>query len=99
MFIATHPGLNQLPPSQQSFDRLKTKRSLIASDVLKLAKTYFEDARFVGQSEEVMRHAWWALRPDGLAYHAKPAPIDVEDIRSSDYVVSDQHPLVSLVNE
>jgi hypothetical protein len=72
---------------------------LIASDVLKLAKTYFEDARFVDQSEEVMRHMWWALRPDGLAYHAKPAPIDVEDIRSADYVVSDRHPLVSLVNE
>jgi hypothetical protein len=72
---------------------------LIASDVLKLVKTYFEDARFVDQPEEVSRHAWWALRPDGLAYHAKPAPIDVEDIRSVNYIVSDRHPLVSLINK
>ncbi|KAN0140195.1 hypothetical protein V8E53_002091 [Lactarius tabidus] len=79
------PRLNQLPPSQQSFDQLKTKHLLIASDVLKLVKTYFEDARFIDQPEEVSRHAWWALCPDNLAYHAKPAPINAEDIRSVDY--------------
>jgi hypothetical protein len=45
-----------------------------------------------------MRHAWWALCPDGLGYHAKPAPIGIKDIRSVDYIVSDQHSLVSLVN-
>jgi hypothetical protein len=72
---------------------------LIASDVLKLVKTYFEDTRFVDQPEEVSRHAWWALCPDGLAYHAKLAPIDVEDVRSINYIVSDWHPLVSLINK
>jgi hypothetical protein len=82
-----------MPPSQQLFDWLKTKRSLIASDVLKLVKTYFKDARFIDQSEEVMRHVWWALLPDGLGYHAKPAPIGVKDIRSIDYIVSDRHSL------
>ena len=97
--MATCPVLNQLHPFQQSFDRLKTKRSLIASDVLKIVKTYFEDARFVNQPQEVMDHAWWAVRPDGLAYHAKPAPIGVKDPRSVDYVVINWHPLVSLVNE
>jgi hypothetical protein len=66
---------------------------LIASDVLKLVKTYFEDARFVDQSKEVRKHAWWALRPDGLAYHAKPTPIDgPHDTRSVGYIVSDWHP-------
>jgi hypothetical protein len=71
---------------------------LIASDVLKLVKAYFKDARFIDQLEEVMRHAWWALHPDGLGYHAKLAPIGVKDIRSIDYIVSDRHSLVSLVN-
>ena len=93
------PWINQLYPSQQSLDWLKTKCSLIASDVMKIVKTYFEDARFVNQAREVKAHAWWGLRPDGLGYHAKPASIDVNDPGSAGYIVSDQHPLVSLVNE
>ncbi|KAN0137600.1 hypothetical protein V8E53_004651 [Lactarius tabidus] len=90
-FDATHPNISFMVTARNdivmtSFDRLKTKCLLIASDVLKLVKTYFEDARFLDQPEEVSRHVWWALCPDGLAYHAKPAPIDVEDVRSVDYI-------------
>ena len=98
MFMATRPELNQLHPSQQSLDQLKTKRSLIASDVMKIIKTYFEHARFVNQPEEVKAHVWWGVHPDGLGYHAKLALIGVTP-GSVDYVVSNQHPLVSLVNE
>jgi hypothetical protein len=93
-----HLGLNHPPPPQQSFNQLKTKCSLIASDVLKLVKTYFKNPRFIDR-EEVTRHAWWALCPDGLAYHAKPAPIDVKDTRRVDYVLCDWLPLVFLVNK
>ena len=93
------PRINQLYLSQQSLDRLKTKRSLIASDVMKIIKTYFKDTRFVNQPREVKAHAWWGLHPDGLGYHAKPALIDVNNPGSAGYIVSDQHPLVSLVNE
>ena len=62
---------------------------------MKIVKTYFEDARFVDQPAEVRRHAWWALRPDGLAYHAKPAPLGIDNTESADYIVSERYPLVS----
>ena len=96
--MATHPRLNQLHPSQQSLNRLKTKHSLIASDIMKIIKTYFEHARFVNQLEEVKAHVWWGVHPDGLGYHAKPALIGITP-GSIDYIVSNWHPLVSLVNE
>ncbi|KAF8257007.1 hypothetical protein EI94DRAFT_1819402 [Lactarius quietus] len=44
-------------------------------EVVELVKTYFEAAMFIDQSKEIKRHAWWALRPNGLAYNAKPTPI------------------------
>ncbi|KAN0140687.1 hypothetical protein V8E53_001514 [Lactarius tabidus] len=89
-FDVTHPNISYTVTAcndivTMSFDRLKTKRLLIASDFLKLVKTYFKNPRFVDR-EEVTRHVWWALRPDGLAYHAKPAPIDVKDTRSVYYI-------------
>ena len=98
MFMAMCPKLNQLHPSQQSLDQLKTKCLLITSDVMKIVKTYFKHARFVNQPEKVKAHAWWGVHPDGLGYHAKPAPIGITR-GSVDYVVSNWHPLVSLVNE
>jgi hypothetical protein len=73
---------------------------LIASDTLKLVKTYFEVVTFLDQSKEVKRHARWALRPDGLAYHAKPTPIDcIFKVTNPDYVVSDQCDLIPVVDE
>ena len=65
--MAMRPKLNQLHPSQQSLDQLKTKHSLIASDIMKIVKTYFEHARFVNQPEEVKAHAWWGVHPDCYA--------------------------------
>ncbi|KAF8257927.1 hypothetical protein EI94DRAFT_1708464, partial [Lactarius quietus] len=51
--LMTMLRLNHLTPSHQAFDQLKAKHSLIASDVLKLVKTYFEAAMFVDQSKEI----------------------------------------------
>jgi hypothetical protein len=63
---------------------------MIASDVLKHVKKYFEDNKFADKSQEIKKHAWWALRPDGLAYHAVPTPINIPfDPTSPEYVVSD----------
>ena len=77
-------------PTKQAFDRLKSKRSLIASEALKLVKKYFEANNFIDKSEDVKKHVWWALRPDGLAYQACPTPIDCPPDRTSPlYVVSD----------
>ena len=77
-------------PTKQAFDRLKSKRSLIASEALKLVKKYFKADNFIDKSEDVKKHVWWALRPDGLAYQACPTPIDCPPDRTSPlYVVSD----------
>jgi len=89
--VTVHPRFKRLPPSLQAFDRIKNKRSLIASDALKRVKSYFEDDRFLDQSKEVKRHVWWALRPDGPAYHAMPTLIDCPcKPKDLGYIVSDQ---------
>ncbi|KAI9437361.1 hypothetical protein BJY52DRAFT_1230174 [Lactarius psammicola] len=91
-FNATHPNISYVVTAHNdivatAFERVKTKRSLIASDVLKLVKNNFEDDRYVDQSQEVKKYAWWALRPDGPAYYANPTPMDCSlDRTSSNYV-------------
>ena len=83
------PWVELIALPRQAFDRLKAKRSLIASDVLKAVKKFFEDDQFTDQSQ-VKKYAWWALRPDGPAYQADPTPIDCPlDPESPQYIVSE----------
>ena len=89
--VTVHLGLKWLSPSLQAFDQVKNKWLLIASDTLKCVRIYFEANRFLDQSKEVKQHAWWALRPDGPAYHATPTPIDCPcKLQDPMYIVSHQ---------
>ncbi|KAI9429815.1 hypothetical protein H4582DRAFT_1825696 [Lactarius indigo] len=91
-FNAMHPNVSYTVAAGDaivttSFERLKSKRSLIASEALKHVKKYFEGDRFKDRPEDVKSHVWWALRPDGLAYQASPTPIDCPfDRKSPEYI-------------
>ncbi|KAF8259079.1 hypothetical protein EI94DRAFT_1707407, partial [Lactarius quietus] len=85
-FISEHPfqtfvnnSMSFVAIVQEAFNAAHPTIShkLTAGDdiVTTLVKTYFEAAMFVDQSKEIKRHVWWALRPDGLTYNAKPTPI------------------------
>ncbi|KAH9069690.1 hypothetical protein EDB83DRAFT_2580974 [Lactarius deliciosus] len=87
-FNATHPNVSYTVAAGDvivttSFEQLKSKRSLIASEALKHVKKYFEGDRFKDRPEDVKNHVWWALCPDGLAYQAFPTPIDCPFNRKS----------------
>ncbi|KAI9438989.1 hypothetical protein H4582DRAFT_1813942 [Lactarius indigo] len=91
-FNATHPNVSYTVAAGDaivttSFEQLKSKRSLIASEALKHVKKYFEGDRFKDRPEDVKSHVWWALRPDGLAYQASLTPIDCPfDHKSPEYI-------------
>ncbi|KAH9029133.1 hypothetical protein EDB84DRAFT_1562925 [Lactarius hengduanensis] len=52
-----------------AYDRMKTRRSKIASDVLVLVKTFFERAEFQDQPEKIKDYVHWALKSGGPAYY------------------------------
>ena len=59
----------------------------------KACQEVFNNDKFTGpgQSQEVKKHTWWALCPNGPAYQANPTPIDCPfDWESPLYVVSEQ---------
>ncbi|KAH8977842.1 hypothetical protein EDB86DRAFT_3109076 [Lactarius hatsudake] len=55
-----------------AYDRMKTRRSKIASDVLMLVKTFFERAEFKDQPEKIKDYVHWALKAGGPAYYENP---------------------------
>ncbi|KAH9169308.1 hypothetical protein EDB89DRAFT_1908727 [Lactarius sanguifluus] len=57
-----------------AYDRMKTRRSKIASDVLMLVKTFFERAEFKDQPEKIKDYVHWALKAGGPAYYENPVP-------------------------
>ncbi|KAH9025701.1 hypothetical protein EDB83DRAFT_2656378 [Lactarius deliciosus] len=57
-----------------AYDRMKTRRSKIASDVLLLVKTFFEGTEFRNRPERIKEHVRWALRFRGGAYYETPVP-------------------------
>ncbi|KAH9046380.1 hypothetical protein EDB83DRAFT_2523371 [Lactarius deliciosus] len=57
-----------------AYDRMKTRRSKVASDVLILVKTFFERAEFKDQPEKIKDYVHWALRSGGPAYYENPVP-------------------------
>ncbi|KAH9066943.1 hypothetical protein EDB83DRAFT_2519259 [Lactarius deliciosus] len=57
-----------------AYNRMKTRRSKIASDVLTLVKTFFERVEFKNQPEKVKEYVHWALRAGGPAYYDIPVP-------------------------
>ncbi|KAH8977748.1 hypothetical protein EDB86DRAFT_3091503 [Lactarius hatsudake] len=57
-----------------AYDRMKTRWSKVASDVLILVKTFFERAEFKDQPEKIKDYVHWALRSGGPAYYENPVP-------------------------
>ncbi|KAI9436717.1 hypothetical protein H4582DRAFT_1816412, partial [Lactarius indigo] len=57
-----------------AYDRMKTRRSKLASDVLLLVKTFFERAEFKDQPDKIRDYVHWALRSGGPAYYENPVP-------------------------
>ncbi|KAH9015023.1 hypothetical protein EDB84DRAFT_1635082 [Lactarius hengduanensis] len=57
-----------------AYNRMKNRRSKIASDVLTLVKTFFERVEFKNQPEKVKEYVHWALRAGGPAYYDVPVP-------------------------
>ncbi|KAH9019688.1 hypothetical protein EDB85DRAFT_2153576 [Lactarius pseudohatsudake] len=57
-----------------AYDRMKTRRSKIASDILVLVKTFFERAEFQDQPEKIKDYVHWALKSGGPAYYENPVP-------------------------
>ncbi|KAH8977244.1 hypothetical protein EDB86DRAFT_3092825 [Lactarius hatsudake] len=57
-----------------AYDRMKTRRSKVASDVLILVKMFFERAEFKDQPEKIKDYVHWALRSGGPAYYENPVP-------------------------
>ncbi|KAH9168954.1 hypothetical protein EDB89DRAFT_1825933, partial [Lactarius sanguifluus] len=57
-----------------AYDRMKTRRSKIASDILMLVKTFFECAEFKDQPEKIKDYVHWALKAGGPAYYENPVP-------------------------
>ena len=54
---------------------MKTRRSKIASDVLTLVRTFFNDAEFKNRPERIKEYVRWALRSGGPAYYEIPVPM------------------------
>jgi hypothetical protein len=51
---------------------MKTKRSKIASDILKLVKIYFEGPEFKDRPDKVKDYILWALQAGGPVYYEYP---------------------------
>jgi hypothetical protein len=53
----------------QACKRLNTRRSKIASDVLKEVKKFFKESEFVNKPEKIKDWAHWALHYDGPGFY------------------------------
>jgi hypothetical protein len=73
----------------QAYDRIKTRKSKIASSVLEVVQKFFDKAAFRDKPEKIRKYVHWALRPDGPVYYERPTPQECRaDQAHSDYVVS-----------
>ncbi|KAF8802531.1 hypothetical protein BYT27DRAFT_6764428 [Phlegmacium glaucopus] len=57
-----------------AYQRLKSRKSKIASGTLNTVKVFFEKPEFAGQPEKIREYVRWALRGDGPAYYRIPTP-------------------------
>ncbi|KAN0135021.1 hypothetical protein V8E53_007139 [Lactarius tabidus] len=58
-----------------AYDRMKTRRSKLANEILVVVKTFFDSAEFRDQPERVREYVRWALRLGGPAYYETPVPL------------------------
>jgi hypothetical protein len=73
----------------QAYQRVKSRKSKVASGVLEAVKKFFEKDEFANKPHEIRDYAHWALKPDGPAYYKVPTPKSCKvDRNHPDYVVS-----------
>ena len=60
---------------RKAYDRMKTRRSKLASQILTHVKTLFDGAEFRNRPERIREYVLWALRTGGPAYYETPVPI------------------------
>ncbi len=53
----------------QAYQRMKSRKSLLASGILDSIKKFFESAEFAGRPDKIREYVLWALRPGGPAYY------------------------------
>jgi hypothetical protein len=58
----------------QAYQRMKSRKSLLASGILDSIKKFFESAEFAGSPNKILEYVLWALRPGGPAYYGVPTP-------------------------
>ncbi len=58
----------------QAYNRVKTRKSVLASEVLDLVKKFLSDSRYAGKPDKIRDYVLWALRPGGPAYYGMPIP-------------------------
>lgn len=72
----------------QAYDRIKSRKSKIASSVLAEIQKFFDKTVFRDKPEKIREYVRWALRPDGPAYYETPTPQECRADRThSDYIV------------
>ncbi|KAF8266370.1 hypothetical protein EI94DRAFT_1803221 [Lactarius quietus] len=57
-----------------AYDRMRSWKSKLASDILKVVKTFFDSAEFRDRPDKVKEYVRWALAYGGPAYYEMPVP-------------------------
>jgi hypothetical protein len=82
------PLLHHYSMIPQAYDRIKTRKSKIASSVLVLVQEFFDRTAFRDKQDKIREYVRWAVRPDGPAYYANPTPQDCRvNHAHPDYIV------------
>ena len=67
----------------KAYDRMKTRKSKLAIQILTLVKAFFDGAEFRNRPERIREYVVWALRTGGPAYYENPVPISCK-LRTDD---------------
>jgi hypothetical protein len=75
--------------SLQAYQRIKSRKSKLASGILDDVKAFFNKNQIGNQPLKIRDYVRWALKPDGPAYYQSPTPQSNKVNRGhKDYVVS-----------
>ncbi|KAI9436780.1 hypothetical protein F5148DRAFT_1294502 [Russula earlei] len=58
----------------QAYNRIKTRKSKIASSILTEIQKFFDKMMFHNKPEKIREYVRWALSPGGPAYYKMPTP-------------------------
>ncbi|KAF8167104.1 hypothetical protein B0H34DRAFT_791875 [Crassisporium funariophilum] len=71
----------------EAYNRLKSKRSKIASEIAQAVDVLFADKKTFANAIQIKEYARWALRPDGPGFYETPTPMKCRVPRNNpDYI-------------